>query len=286
MLAESAALKGKTIAALLLDLRKFFEKIPLEELRKRALRAGVPEWLVETCLAMYSAARVLMLQGVVWRKPLFALNGIPAGCSLADVWITVFSAPPLETFARLMPAISLKVWFDDFCLTITAESGDALAWKLALAVVVLRWVVRERMCAAFAADKTECVSNSAAAVKTAATLLDKAKLGLKTFLPKPAACAPNLGIDHALGAFRKLGVKSVRKKRGMKMRERGKHIQGCRALMNSQRGRMHRIETTGLVPAMAYGARVWGMALPELRRARAHAMASAPPSAQASLSAK
>ena len=118
-------------------------------------------------------------------------------------------------------------------------------------------------------------------------MVERAAPLLKHLFPAPALAAPNLGVDHVPDVRRRKKTSTLlRQKRANKMGERAQHIQKIRAMMSRDRARMHRFEVVGLALAAAYGTRVWGIAPGEFRKARVCAMASAPPTAQASMSAK
>ena len=284
--AECDSISGLKVAAVLLDLQKFFERIPLELLRERALRAGLPGWLVNAAVAMYHGARVLSLNGVLAKKKFYARNGLPAGCSLADIWITTFSLPGMDAYQRLVPFARTTIWFDDFALTCRGKSPEHLLTATVLALTILIETLWQAFEAKIAFEKTACISNAPGIWEKAARMVEAILPEQEVFLPTAADAAPNLGIDHMVGKKRRVRRTSAKTTRAKKATQRANKILECRSMVKSRRQRFQRIVNTGLLPAAAYGARVWGLSGAEAKSLRSLALSASVPTCQASLCAK
>ena len=284
--AEFDGISGRKIAAILLDLQKFFERIPLSMLRERAIQAGVPAWLVNAAVAMYSGARVLSLNGVLARSKLYALNGLPAGCSLADIWITTFSVPGMDVYQRLAPFARVAIWFDDFALTCGGKTEEQLLNAIVLSLVLLIDILWRAFAAKIAFEKTACITNAPGVWEKAARMVEAAFPDQGVVLPAAAPCASNLGVDHMVGRPRRVRKKSAKTVRTCKAKRRAQKIMECRAMAKRGRQRFQRIVTIGLLPAASYGARVWGLSAAEARSMRSLSLAALVPTCQASLCAK
>ena len=77
----------------------------------RGRRYAFNPTVTAVCLAAYRSARFLVLATVV-APPVFAINGVIAGCGFATTLIRVFTLAALDGLS-LPRSISLRVYIDD-----------------------------------------------------------------------------------------------------------------------------------------------------------------------------
>ena len=75
-------------------LRKYFDMIPLDELCRRAFLLQVPWWILSWSFVWRCFG--LVFGAAFFPKILFARVGVPAGCSMADILITILRLTSVE----------------------------------------------------------------------------------------------------------------------------------------------------------------------------------------------
>ena len=168
--------------------------------------------------------------------------------------------------------VQLEVWMDD--LNFEASSAGPLyldherqaGLKLAWAVSLLCGVVAYHLRCQIATDKTAAVASSDA-------VLQYTNKCLKVFGEEPLGekeVPTNLGVDHKAARKRKQGKRALPKRAGRfaQASRRSRRLQWARSRVTEGKARMAKIATSGLLPALGYGSRVWSMTGPELRAAR------------------
>ena len=188
---EAAASRGAHAASTLYDLRKYFEKTPLEEVRRRAKILNAPKVIVKCMLAMFYSPRFLQRGKILHNGRYCARRGVPAGCILADFAIVIFAIPSYDLFCERVPqGVSLFTWFDDLVLEGFSDEGEEVLVKnMSCAVTLLVAIVREDMMAELALDKVGTMATNKSIIQSL-----KKKLG--PLIADDEVPPANLGIDH------------------------------------------------------------------------------------------
>jgi hypothetical protein len=137
-------------------------------------------------LNQYASRRLLGL-GQLVLDSLFPERGIAAGCSLATVWVQVYSLGPLRCWAIVHPQVGLSVFIDD----LTGESSDTEPHKLvgclAAGAAALQDCITHELGCKVALHKSALVASSD-------IVLQRLKRAFGTFAGVAKSSAPNLGI--------------------------------------------------------------------------------------------
>ncbi len=265
---EAGTAQGDQAAVIADDLAAFFETVDRERLMIEAEALGYPRALLRGALAAYSSARMLTMQGRVARE-IHPTVGVVAGCSLAMSLTKLFYLRALDNFAaQLPPTIALDVHVDDITLSAIgpphAIINDIVAARNSLARVMADLGCR------FAADKTAITATTRRLATAVA-----AALGMATAVTSTPCL---LGVDNVAGArrsrLRGQSKKAARLKAALARRSRLGHL---RRTLGTKVGRVFR---TGILPAAAYDAPVWGVSDTEVTRLRRLAAVAMSPRAR------
>ncbi len=277
--AEAAVTDGSGCsAALLWDLAAYFETVKRRPLWHRARRLGFPMAVAAVAFNSYDSVRMLSLAGAV-STPMYARDGIPAGCGLAMAFTKAYS---VEAFDRVVDLIAaettvpthLTVYVDDIALAAEGTASQVIA-SLTIAEDALRSEIEGPLACTIEKGKAAVVASSRRIVNTLAARFGDyagpaAARGVQA--GRSDYAVPNLGVDFAPGCRRAThGPRSKRRMRMARLRQKAKRVAKLRAVAGA---RTPSIFTSGPLPEAVYGAAVNGltdMEVVALRRAAAHA---------------
>ena len=140
--AEKATSEKRAAAAVLVDMRSFFEMFNHSTLKDRAREAGFPETITRLALAAYRAPRLIVQDGCV-SPPLRAGRGVIAGCGFAMTFVKVYCEKPFSDFCKRHPKVKLDAYVDDLTLSASAATDDEVAELLTKATEDLLATIRE-----------------------------------------------------------------------------------------------------------------------------------------------
>ena len=83
----------------------------------RAHRLGVPPPLIRLCFNACMSLRLARL-GKRYMVVGYGDCGLPAGCGMSFLWISVYSIEAYDTFTSLFPKLDLDVYVDDIVISI------------------------------------------------------------------------------------------------------------------------------------------------------------------------
>ncbi len=250
------------------DLSAFFESVDRERLMIEAEALGYPPALLRGALAAYSSARMLTMHGRVARE-IHPTTGVVAGCSLAMSLTKLFYLRALDGFVARLPAtVTLDIHVDDITLSAIGPPStvirDITAARRDLATVM------EGLSCRFAEDKTAITATTRRLASSVA-----AALGLTTAI---ASTPCILGVDNVAGARRsRLRAQSKKAARLRSALARRSRLDRLRRALGTK---VQRIFRTGVLPAAAYDAPIWGVSDSEVARLRRLAAAVMSPRAR------
>ncbi len=272
--AEAAVAAGEGSATLLWDLAAFFESIQRKQLWYRARRLGFPTTVAAVAFNAYGAARLLSLGGVLSR-PLFAENGIPAGCGFAMALTKAYVAEAFDratsAFASLadVPPV-LNVYVDDIAVSASGQARQIVR-SLTDAHSILKDEIEGPLACRIEHAKAAVVASSRPLVETLRARFGR-YAGPGSVEGRGSTAAANLGVDFAAGNARRThGPNSRRAQRMTRLRRQLGRVARLRTVAG---GRTKSIFVSGPLSAATYGAAVNGVTDVEalrLRRAASYA---------------
>ena len=252
--AEAVQLQGDStaICAVFLDCSKCYERVPHQELERRAREAQFPDRLLVLALHMYSGPRFVRV-GKAFAEPVWASSGIMAGCGMAGALLRAHMRPAVLTSVPQPAAWRVRRYVD-----------DVVVWARGAAAAAAHWV-----CCAFRHMEDQ--------LHLAGMQLNREKTGMVASTPAAVAAARQAaeGLDLAVvDTVRDLGIDvswGRRRQTTRKQRRRRAEDQAAR-LQRLPAGPAFRAQAAAalLVSASTYGTAVDGLtpsAASSLRRA-------------------
>ena len=268
--AERTVACGKVAAAVLLDMRSFYENFSHERLQLRANGAGFPARITRLAIAAYRAPRLITQDGRVG-PPVMPKRGVIAGCGFATTWVKVYCLQPFKEFCARHPRVKLDAYIDDLTLSASGDSDDEVALLLQAAAEDLYKVITELLECDLAKEKSAVVASSDSLAKL---LSDK----LGCLGTTPAAATASLGVDLAAGKQRRThGKTSTRATRFRKGMSRKIRIATLRKTVGGRIASM--VTNAGAIAATEYGASVNGISDTEWGKLQSIAAAGMTPAA-------
>ena len=269
--AERNAGKGGASAAVLIDLKSFYDHFDYDLLQARADEGGFKKKLTNLALKGYAAGRRIMQEGMV-ADPIFSGRGVVAGCGFATTWVKIYCKGPLDAFQKRHPLVRLDTYVDDFTLSVDAGTDLEARVLVTRAALDLKKVIENELKCKLALDKSVVVASND---KLAQEIADD----LGTLGVVPRAATPNLGVDFSVGKKRKSqgAASSKRAGRFQKGVARKKRVKKVRRAVGGKQAGI--VAATGLVVATEYGAAVNGIDDAELHSLRKIGASGMSPSA-------
>ena len=118
-------LKNRYVTSVLLDVKQFYECISYPDLMQSAEEMQFPPMLLNFALQAYTGRRVLIGEGMA-SSPVWAQQGILAGCPIAPVLAKIIMAPTFRQFKQQLEPLHCDVWVDDISVDLTADTPGAL----------------------------------------------------------------------------------------------------------------------------------------------------------------
>jgi hypothetical protein len=151
--AERKVAEKGAAAAVLVDLKAFYDHIDYDTLRGRADEAGFPKKLTRLALRSYANRRRIVERGRT-TSTFHTRRGIVAGCGLATTWVKVDCKKPLDDFKSRHPKVRLDTYIDDFTLSALDDSEDEVGNSLVVAALDLHDVIERELKCKVAMDKS------------------------------------------------------------------------------------------------------------------------------------
>ena len=111
-------------AALMLDISKCYERIPLVALAERAMQQGWPGTVVRMAIRQYAATRWVAVAGAVVNGGR-ARRGMIPGCAMAVKLLGSFLHEPLTRALSPEMRAGLRTYVDDLRIVVKGSVGDA-----------------------------------------------------------------------------------------------------------------------------------------------------------------
>jgi len=240
---ELAVAQGRFAGAVLLDLWKAYETVKHWALKRAAVRHGFSLRALRFLLRTYRLPRTGKV-GAVCTRVVRASATIVAGCSNATTLLRLLLLSAADAIAAISPALRLGIMVDDFQMEADSDTEGGVVELLRRGEEVAIREVEGGCQLKYAEDKRQLVVSSAGL----ATRLGQRNRDRKAL----RSTVRNLGLDYACGKH--YGAK-VRWSRFRKIRGRLRRVCRLRAAGAPTR----RLVTSGLQPAMLWGAGVTGM---------------------------
>ncbi len=285
--AEAGAGSQKASAAVLWDMESFFDTINRARLWTKVQRHDFPIVVARLTMAVYDAPRIIALDGRLSR-PLFARNGVPAGCGFAMALTRLYCIDAFDDLAAEMGThgngggggdegihggsggagsdSSFDAYVDDLVVTANGSDAGVVNEVCSLAEFLLDKIHGDLACS-IEKSKAAVVASSPRVAAAIARRLG-AFAGNATGGTRTRRSAVNLGIDFAPGRRRTAHASSARRSsRLAALRKRGARLRKARRPLGNQRHRA-KVFATGMLPAAVYDAAVNGVSDSEAVRLR------------------
>jgi hypothetical protein len=142
--AERDTADGSAAAAVLVDMKSFYEHFDHNLLEERAESTGFFKKLTALALAAYRAPRYITSRGKL-TAPLHPKRGVIAGCGFATTWVKVYCVDALDKFQRRHPKVKLDAYIDDLTLSTSAPTEQEVEEILHLAAEDLLHTIRTEL---------------------------------------------------------------------------------------------------------------------------------------------
>ena len=268
--AEAAVGEGGFAATAAFDVAAFFESLDWSLLRRRAVEEGFPLPILRMALAMYAAPRHVGADGAVdgaW----FPRRGIAPGCPWAMALAKLYVVGAFRRIAAQHQHAQLSVYVDDVVVAAEGQSAASVREIIVGAAADVLAAIPIDLHGQVAEEKSVIVASTE-------QLAQQIRKDLQLPGEVAAVSAVFLGGEVATGKPRKAwGGSAGRKVRQLKTKRRLHRVRAFRAAAGPQAARIAR---TGLVPAAAHAADIFGVSEAELLALQRMAAAAQTPSAQ------
>ena len=255
--ADFATERQQAAVSVLFDLKKAYEHMRYDVLRRAAEKHDFPLLLMRLLLSFCSMMRVLSLGNLV-AFGCMPMRGVVAGCSFADIMMRLCLIDPLDRVTEAWPSLRLADVVDDAQML---GIGDARRVVPIVKGAIRRFQQEVRgVSLVLNEGKTALVSNDLEAAR-------RLTKEVPTLRNAHARSVRNLGVDYACG--RRAGA-STRAARLKKVRLRAIKIKWLR----KAGGRSASLVKLGLTQAGVWGLNVGGALWSHIARLRAAAHAS------------
>ncbi len=273
--AEAGDGQSLSSTALLWDMSSFYDSVNRVRLWRMVIKYGFPLVIARLAFAVYDAPRALTLEGRL-SCPLYARDGVTAGCPFATAFTRLYCVEPFDAFvsSQIMQDASdaaFDSYVDDLVVSATGEEDQVLRTIVDAAEDLRERIEFEMGCEIELGKAAVVASNPRLARMIARRIGKYAGTGIAK---GGGASAVNLGCDYAPGRKRTAQRRSGRRAgRVAVLRKRARRLLKARTAIGSTR-RMKRVFVTGLLPAAVPDAAVNGVSDQEalvLRRVAATA---------------
>ena len=249
--AERSVAGGGVSAAVLIDLKSFYDHFDFDRLQLRADSTGFPRKLTRLAVQGYTAGRRIVQAGLA-SDPIYANRGVVAGCGLATTWVKVYCMEALDAFQKRHPLVRLDTYIDDFTLAVDADTEEEAQVLLVRAALDLKRTVEEQLLCKLALDKSVVVGSTDRLAQKIADQLGS--LGVV-----PRAATANLGVDFSAGKARKTQTSTMSKRAGRfkNGKARKSRVKKLKRAIGSKQAAV--VAANGLVAATEYGASINGV---------------------------
>ena len=238
---------GKIAGAVLEDLKKCYEYVRHMKLIKEGIRLQYPLHILRLAVKSYKWKRHVTHSGML-HHGVFPTRGIIAGFASATIDLKVYMYTTLTGLICRHPEVDLDVYIDDVTLESHQNTVEGLVHVLGEAANDFRETMRDELGLEVSVPKIAVVSSS----KIAAMRVERF-IGMRGAAKYQTR---NLGIDYTAGkVIKDTGKKpSVRMTRFRNAKSRMKNVRN----ILGKKGRCLRIWTTGIAPALFFGAECQG----------------------------
>ena len=247
-------------AAVLLDLAKAFERVPLQEVWRRGLERGFPKRILALGLEVCAFGRRLKYRGAV-SEEVFSLTALLAGMGLASDMLYLVLSEPVEEMITRFPSVGACLVADDIKLTVEGKDPEQVAKETVKATDFLIDRLEGRMGMKVSRDdghlkgKTVALASTPLVARSLCGRMKKKGINLQRKVK-------NLGVDFAAGGVRKKGGKptsAVRYKEAFRRHARalrlGRRLAPC-------------INRAAIVTSVTYGVTSTGVTEEQLKKVR------------------
>lgn len=266
---ETAVASNSTAAAILWDMKSFYQMIRHDLLMDRAVATRYPLPLVRMLIALYKAPRHVTILGET-APAVKPTRGVVPGCTHAQTLVKVYCLQPFDSFCVRHPSTPLDVFVDDLQVAGYGDEERVIQETVA-AALDLRTVVSNEIKAALASTKSAVVAS-----KTRVARRIRALLGADG--GEPVVVAQALGIDFAAG---RSGVSTAgRSSRAKRIYTASGKAQRISRLAKAGRRQPQHVVRQGIIKGALYGANVTGISDGNLLKLRRICASTTPPRAQ------
>jgi hypothetical protein len=235
---EISAKTDRHMISVLVDLKNFYDHVDFHLLEKRAAQLNFPPAVTHVVLQVYAGRRLLVAEDML-SEPIWPARGMLAGCPFAPTLAKVYLWPVMEDVTRDACPSNLDTWVDDISMDWWGRNADQVASHAVAGYRALHSGLQESGLTV-SASKTGFLCAS----KLAQDRLSERR-GPSD--PQIHSVMKDLGVDNAVGRFRRVKHHLVRMGKG---RRRGKHLHRLKVPLAAQRVRLFR--------GSAVAAAVWG----------------------------
>ena len=188
-------------AAIMVDLTKAYERVPLARIWRRGMECGFQPRILALGLEVCAFARRLVYRGAV-SKPAHTLTALLAGLGLASDFLYLFLSEPIEVILQRHSSLHVCMVADDIKMMVEGTEEQPIARKLERATDDLIQMLEEGMGAKVSRDeggkrgKTVALASSSRMEKAMATRMRKRRIGMQKKVR-------SLGVGFAAGGVRR-----------------------------------------------------------------------------------
>ncbi len=256
--AEDAAARKEATATTIIDFKRYYEYLRVDEYVRGGLRVGLPKTVMTLAVYLYLGPRHIRC-GEAVAAALYPRRSILAGCTWATLLIRIIMAEPTDQFFRVFNA-ECRAWQARPSMTIYVDDGAVTTMGHASAVeYVHAWASRLLLQWVRVALQKEVAQNKLKVIVSDKELRKTLRKKLEPEGFQVDMHGELLGTDY--GAGRKLVRRRVQNKRRWKMRKRRSTI----AWWHSLGGNARAVVRDGAWSQGRYGSDVVGIP-PPLRR--------------------
>ena len=248
--AEAAVHRGHITAAMMVDLVKAFESVPLWRVWEAGLRRGLPACLLRLALEACSFSRRLVYNGA-FSAAVDSLSAILAGGGLAVDLLALAMEEIVDEASRLCPLVVPYLVVDDLTLIACGPERTAVTQVVRAG----RYCIERFESNGMIVSKNKAWENEGEGKSIALASTPAARRRLSTStramgIPVRRR-AKNLGVDYGPGS--KIGKRIVMLSRWAKAKEKAGRVQKL------GRTGAPRVFSTGLLASVRYGASLTGV---------------------------
>ena len=279
--AEADMEEARFGVTMIADYTKYYEEIDITLLRDKFVSRGAPMGFIKLVYNMWTAPRLLRLQGHHARRALFPQLGLPAGDAYCDISVQVWAVAEFDELVSRNPMMTFRSYIDDNSMRVSScDEGRAEA------MAVQAFGDFQQASGSLGARLNDKLTIVGTSIELARRVASAA--GLPPSVAKVSAIYVGTDFTEArCRAAPKASRQRQSRKRKMILRLRKLRRFSSGMAGVDKAGTSRKIIRMGVVPAACYGAEIAGLDDGEWAKMRAtHARGQLPAHGGISISAK